>query len=99
MVTGPVVSGSVAHPRTVTHWPSVAMSSKEPRGLLASASRPVTFDLISPSRAYPYCPGQEVLPTSRWPKIVGSVTRAPAAYRDVPPPPDVRVTVPFGLTP
>src|SRR3954453_13217943 len=53
---------------------------------------------ISPSRAYPYWPGQVVLPTSRWPKIVGSVTLTPAAYFDVPLPPEVSVVVPYGLT-
>ena len=54
---------------------------------------------MSPNRAYAYWPGQVVRPVSRWPKIVGSVTRSPAGQRTVLPPPDVSVTVPRGFTP
>jgi hypothetical protein len=39
-----------------------------------------------------------VAPTSRWAKIVGRVTGTPAAYFEVPPPPEISVVVPFGST-
>ena len=60
--------------------------------LFVVVDRAATRVRISSSRAYPYLPGQAVLPVSRCPKIVGNVTLVPAAYFDVLPP-EVRARV------
>ena len=47
--------------------------------------------------AYAALPGQSVLPTSRWVKIVGSVGVAPNGNLVNEPPAEVRTTVPLGV--